>query len=95
MDKSNARDLLALTASRRDLLDALDTAMPPYMSENETDYGLKEFDNRLILFFWSVARSRAQARAVLPLVVQGRHVLTSHSLSQVPNRKALMHDGCC
>jgi hypothetical protein len=29
MDNSITRDLVALTASRRNLLDALDTAMPP------------------------------------------------------------------
>jgi hypothetical protein len=29
MDKSDARNFFALTASRRNLFDALDTAMPP------------------------------------------------------------------
>jgi hypothetical protein len=43
MDNSVARDLPA--ASRRNLLDALDTAMPPLYRKKDR---LLEFDNRLL-----------------------------------------------
>jgi hypothetical protein len=76
MDNSVARDLCA--ASRRNLLDALDTYMPPLYRKCLRS----EFNNRLLEFFWSVAGSRIQARAVFPIVAAGPHVSTSHAMSR-------------
>src|SRR3982751_1669324 len=81
MDKSDARNFLALTASRRNLFDALDTAMPP-LYRNKFRAINSETD--CLYFFWSVARSCAQAIAVLSIVARGPHVSASHELSCHP-----------